>query len=459
MPDVITNGHAPAIARTMPPHREATPPPVVVPRPAPQPLPEVRSDEVQEILSYVPHWMVRWGLSTIFAVVVLLLVLSWVIRYPDVIKGDFTLTAENPPVRLAANSPGKLTRLYFQDGESVPAGALIAEVESPVEAAGLAYLRAYLEAARRLPQRPATLLPVATEPWVYGSLQGPFNSLQKACHSFQQWSLDAFEVEVGANLREKIGQYEQLLIIQTRQEALAQAELANAEAKYETSQLLYADSIISRAEYYREESQFRAKALELENLRKTGTLDRITLTDLRKQLLEWEQAREEKARTYTEEIRLALAEVENGLRNWRQGYQVIAPAAGRLEMLGEVVEGQYVQPGQELFALMPAHGTYTGLVKAPAQGYGKIAPGQRVRIRLDNFPYHQYGLVEGEVARIAALPEEKFYRVEVDLPAGLRTQYGHELPFSPHMTGSAEVITEDLRVIDRFFYQFRKLIP
>ena len=46
---------------------------------------ELRSEEVQEILEKVPHWMIRWGNVLFLALIVLLLVISWFVKYPDVI--------------------------------------------------------------------------------------------------------------------------------------------------------------------------------------------------------------------------------------------------------------------------------------------------------------------------------------------------------------------------------------
>jgi len=43
------------------------------------------------------------------------------------------------------------------------------------------------------------------------------------------------------------------------------------------------------------------------------------------------------------------------------------------------------------------------------------------------------------------------------LPNGLKTSYNRELIFDKEMRGSAEIITEDLRLIERVFYQFREI--
>ena len=50
------------------------------------------------------------------------------------------------------------------------------------------------------------------------------------------------------------------------------------------------------------------------------------------------------------------------------------------------------------------------------------------------------------------------YFVDVELPQKLITSYNKEIDFKQEMQGSAEIITEDLRLIERFFYQFREVL-
>jgi hypothetical protein len=49
---------------------------------------EIRSEEVQEIISHMPNWIVRWGITVIFASLVVLLSISWFIKYPDILTAN-----------------------------------------------------------------------------------------------------------------------------------------------------------------------------------------------------------------------------------------------------------------------------------------------------------------------------------------------------------------------------------
>ena len=66
------------------------------------------SDEVDELLAQMPGWPLRWGISLMFGIVLLLLCLAWFIKYPDVIKGKITITTNTPPATVVARAGGPI---------------------------------------------------------------------------------------------------------------------------------------------------------------------------------------------------------------------------------------------------------------------------------------------------------------------------------------------------------------
>ena len=94
----------------------------------------------------------------------------------------------------------------------------------------------------------------------------------------------------------------------------------------------------------------------------------------------------------------------------------------------------------------------------PLYGSGKVKKGQTVNIKLEGFPYQEFGMLIGKVENISLTPRNNFYHVEVSLTNGLTTSYNKKLEFKNEMSGVAEIITEDLRVIERLFHQLRSVV-
>ena len=55
------------------------------------------------------------------------------------------------------------------------------------------------------------------------------------------------------------------------------------------------------------------------------------------------------------------------------------------------------------------------------------------------------------------IPNESTYQLEITLSNGMTSSYNKLLSFTPEMTGTAEIVTQDLRVMQRIFNQFNKL--
>ena len=120
---------------------------------------ELRSEEVQELLSRPPKWLLRWGITVVLLVLAVVFAGSWIVHYPDLVRASFKLTSANTPKAVLTRTDGKLVRLFVQEGQSVQAGAVLA--------AGL--FRKYGPAQRRAQSLAGTCQ--SLDPGQSGSLQ------------------------------------------------------------------------------------------------------------------------------------------------------------------------------------------------------------------------------------------------------------------------------------------------
>jgi hypothetical protein len=89
---------------------------------------------------------------------------------------------------------------------------------------------------------------------------------------------------------------------------------------------------------------------------------------------------------------------------------------------------------------------------------GKAAIGQKVIIKLDDYPYQEFGMLEGEVKSVFPSLNIRYYRVEVSLNKGLESTYNRKFYCRSELAGTAEIVTADLRMLERAFYGIRKLL-
>lgn len=89
-------------------------------------------------------------------------------------------------------------------------------------------------------------------------------------------------------------------------------------------------------------------------------------------------------------------------------------------------------------------------ITIPIANSGKIQEGQTINIKLDNYPYMEYGMIKVKIDNLKLIKHKNNYYFLLDMPDKLTTTYKTSLPYIPQMQGSAEIITKDQRLINKF---------
>jgi len=133
---------------------------------------------------------------------------------------------------------------------------------------------------------------------------------------------------------------------------------------------------------------------------------------------------------------LTTATIER-LREEIEKHIIRAPVAGEIGEAPQLDVGAYVDEGGVLASIVPTGKLRAVADFAPAQVVGRVAPGQSARMRLDGFPWAQFGVVTLKVERVASEIRDGHIRVELSPdPQGSSKLLRHGLP------GSVEVAIE-----------------
>ena len=106
---------------------------------------ELRSEEVQDILTRVPHWMLRWGTVLIFAIILMLCFVSWFVKYPDIVSTEIVITTAIPPEKLVARTSGRIETILVQDKSTVKENTPLAIIQNSADYKNVFLLKSILE--------------------------------------------------------------------------------------------------------------------------------------------------------------------------------------------------------------------------------------------------------------------------------------------------------------------------
>ncbi len=406
-------------------------------------------EEIQYLLGNAPGWMTRFGITAVAVVLALLLALSYVLRYPDVVEARVVLTMSSPPIRVMAGSGGRIAGLHTAEGALVDAGAVLAVLENTADWRDVLRLEDWLTA-------PGEALPEGLR---LGELQTAYSALAQHWHDLQYFRRHHGVEEQKAHLRGQIAQLRAVNENLSRQKDIMRRELALAEREYRRQQQLHAGGVISDKEWHSSEAAYLAQERQVESAEASILQNEMQIRQLESQVSELRRVKSERENDKTLTVGEDLQRLRSSVAEWKQRFLVTAPVSGQVSLYKVWSAQQSVTSGEELLAVSPAASERViGRAELPALQSGRVAVGQRASIRLDGYPPEQFGEIEAEVASVSLLPRSEVYLLELSLPDTLRSTYGKLLPFKPEMTGTARVVTEERRVLDRILGQARDLL-
>ena len=108
---------------------------------------ELRSEEVQEVMNHVPSWILRWGITVLFSIVIILLMGRFLFKYPDIVKAEVTISTQNPPAYVLAKASGRVCEIHINNGSEIPKGSLMAVIENTANTNDILFLKKQISSA------------------------------------------------------------------------------------------------------------------------------------------------------------------------------------------------------------------------------------------------------------------------------------------------------------------------
>lgn len=410
-----------------------------------------RSEEIQDIIDRMPTGWTRYVTAIVILFVAVMLVLGCLIKYPDTVAGEVTITSAAAPVRLLAPGSGRL-HLLRHDGDSVGAGDVIAYVDDGAALADVLLLDSLLalDCEDSEEELPALLL---------GSLSSAYDAWVTARYSLNQIRSTKTYSIMRRNLEEQQRLSQSMAESQEHQLSLSIAEFRTARSRIGKDSLLNIEGAISDEEMERKRSSLSTQEIQLIGQRSNLLNTRSGISQNRIEHARIGINESEELRRATENLKVRESELRSILRQWKERNLLTASIRGKVEFLGFWRENEVVQAGQTLFSILPPKGRVYGEAHVPTAGFGKVEVGQRANVKLINFPYDEYGHVSGRVERVSHLTQVmqatqgtiETYLVIISFPEGLVTNFGLHLDPGYESRGTVEIITRPKRLIERLF--------
>jgi HlyD family secretion protein len=422
---------------------------------------EIHSEEVQEILGKIPGWILRWGLLIIFSTVIVLIVGSYFFKFPKIVTAPIIITTYNTPADLKANVGGKIECILVQNEQNISKGMIVAVIENTAEYEDIFRLDSML------------LELTNTSDWTYnvknkqlscgyhlGSIQNSFVAFKKNWYQYQHYlkqNLIPLKIEL---YEQQVNKLIEVLIKTLQEKKLHKRDLELAYRSFERDSLLFAMDVkvLNKELYDKSKQSYIQKQASYITFEKTIINADFNILELKENIIELKLQYDRELLEYQMNLDESYQLLKLAVDQWIEKYVITSSIEGKVTFINYWSVNQMIKAGDRLASVVPLDETKI-VAKAiiPASSLGEIQKEQMVHIKLSGFPSTQYGMLNGKLSSISLVPEEGGYVAMIDIIGGMTSSYKEQLKFYQEMTGTAEIITENKRLISRFIKPLQML--
>lgn len=415
---------------------------------------EMRSEDMKEIVTKVPGSLLRYGNILILGLLIMFICLAWLIKYPEVIRTPAIITTTIPVQKEYAKMGAKIQAIFVNDNADVSENQVLAILENSANYLDVFQLKSMIDSFDI--ENPGTYIP-NTKKYALGDVENAYNIFETNFRQYRLYqNLRPFDTHKLANnntLNELRFQLKELRI----QRNTNNEEFKLKQIRLGRSQSLFNLGVISASEHEQAKLEFSTHEIALNslNMHESRLIASIHNAERLSKINVIDKTREE-SNLYNN-TKISLQELRKTITEWELNYILKANIDGTVNFHDFWAEHQSVNKGNLVFSIIPKkHSEFIGRLEAPAYNSSKIKIGQNVNLSIMEYPEIEFGYLIGKVKSISLVPNnDGNYLIKVELPNNLITTYNTEIRFSQEMQAQAEIITEDRRLIETIFYQFK----
>jgi multidrug efflux pump subunit AcrA (membrane-fusion protein) len=416
-----------------------------------------RSEMMQEIITHKPGFLIQWGNSFFLLILMLTIIACWFIKYPDIIQASAKLASINSPKPVINLTNGKLIKLFSSENQSVIKDQVIGYIESTANHEEVLRLASSLDSIQSLLDNNATN---QIKKYFFstgkklGELQSANQTFSQAYFSFDKYLSNGFYLKKREMLLKDRGNLSKLSANLNEQKGLQEQDLDLTQKTFEANESLKKDKVISDFDYRAEKSKLINKKLTLPQIKSAIINNENQQNEKEKEIIELENTIAQQKFIFQQSLSTFKSQVDE----WLKKYTLIAPISGKVAFASFVQENQQLQANQTICYINPEDSKYFAEIVIPQSNFGKVSIGQPVQLKFQSYPFEEYGAVIGRIEFISHIPTDSGYLAKVGLTDDLATTYHRKIQYRDGLTANAEIITKDMRLLERFYYSFARQI-
>jgi multidrug resistance efflux pump len=421
-------------------------------------MPEIIQKEehlaIENIFGKPPGWILNWGISLGFIFLIVCFGVAYFIEYPDKLSMQGELIVGQKPIEIVPKVSGLIDSLFVKDKSSVTRGDVLLNIKSTLDKNNIVQFYTFENSFKQVELIPDYLNLKSPEELNLGELTPSYANLNQTFLEFQTFLRDtSVFVKIDA-LHKEIGQINKLNKSLNKQGEYYHQDVSLTEKDYNRNLSLEKDGVIAPVDKEKAESKLLNEKRNLEAFKSNIISNDIKVQQLKTQITELTADRRNGVNTRIFTINQQINDLKSKIAEWQDKYIIKAPLSGRIAFNQSVKSNDFIKATEPLMTIIPEIKSQQALTidgLLPIKSSGTLKVGQKAIINLENYPSNQYGSIHGIVKDISLLPNEDNYRVEIELPEGLKTTYNKEIPIRPSLKANVSINTQEYSLLERIF--------
>lgn len=414
------------------------------------------TEEIHDIITTPPSWILQWGITLFFILLALIICLAFFIRYPDVIKTKMIINSYNSPKPIISKIQGKIEKILVSDKQIVRTGQVLAYLESDAKQSEVLHLhQVLLNCQKKVFDGNLKLKYHFDTPTKLdlGELQSDYQNFYQSYLAYKSSVEDGLLLKKRVFLQQGIAniakQKEQLL----DQQSLQDRDYNLSKQEYLVHQELYKQRVEPLLEYKREEAKLINKEYPLQQTKSNIIQNSTEYYSKKQDIIELDNKITEEKLLFTQ----ALNTIISKLKAWESKFIITAYSNGQIIFSNRLQQNNIVDISQELFYINNGKAKYFGEMEIKQYNMGKVIEGQNVIVKLKGYPYEEYGILWGKLEYISDIPlKDSIFISEVSFKKNDIQAMNKPIKLKNGMIADAEIITENSSLMNRFFAFMKK---
>lgn len=157
---------------------------------------ETRSPEAQEIIGRMPSWIVKYGVSLLVGILLLIFLAANFLKYPDIMSATLVISASEFPEKVVAKKTGNLAELFIKDGDYVTKNQIIATLEDSADIDDVLYLKEMLISVDTAIELGKTSTIIANKNLQLGLLQSYYSGFLISLNDYKKFNSEKKELQL-----------------------------------------------------------------------------------------------------------------------------------------------------------------------------------------------------------------------------------------------------------------------